>query len=246
MQTGEDLESPGKVSGVNIFSSALPTDQMVRLTTEGGEECGAPGDLLSWAEAEWELQALASSHNMSAAEGPCRPHRESPAVPKECRVGSEEPRCKMAMVLGPGYDRFLPPVDSLVRTVPVGLSIALHGMARVEGAKDQMAVTFTTILQWRETGRVTYHNLKGESALNGLTEEGIRQLWLPIILFTNLGKAGSTRLQERMVGVTVVREEEDLDRTGDDLEIFRGDRNTLTMNQTITFEIPFSYNQVAN
>jgi hypothetical protein len=45
---------------------------MVRLTTAGGEECGAPGDYLSWAEAEWELHSMARNYTIPASEGPCR------------------------------------------------------------------------------------------------------------------------------------------------------------------------------
>ena len=42
-------------SDLNIFSEALSLKRMVAITTSGGSECGAQGDFLNWAEAEWKL-----------------------------------------------------------------------------------------------------------------------------------------------------------------------------------------------
>ena len=42
-------ENTGRVSELNIFNSSLSAERMKGLTTSGGEECGAPGDLVSWA-----------------------------------------------------------------------------------------------------------------------------------------------------------------------------------------------------
>ena len=50
-------EYDGMVSNINIFSSALSTERMVAIT--GGEECGAPGDYVSWEEADWQLDSKA-------------------------------------------------------------------------------------------------------------------------------------------------------------------------------------------
>ena len=58
-----------------MFSSALSLERMVGMTTAGGEECGAPGDYLSWEEAEWTLHSAARMLEVEANEGPCR--RES-------------------------------------------------------------------------------------------------------------------------------------------------------------------------
>ena len=52
-------EYTGQVSSLNMFSSALSLERMVGMTTAGGEECGAPGDYLSWEEAEWTLHSAA-------------------------------------------------------------------------------------------------------------------------------------------------------------------------------------------
>ena len=52
-------EYTGQISEFNIFNSSLSAEKMIGLTTAGGEECGAPGDLVNWEEAEWTLHSQA-------------------------------------------------------------------------------------------------------------------------------------------------------------------------------------------
>jgi hypothetical protein len=69
---GAGLEYDGKITDVNVFSVPLTLAEMVQQTTAGGEKCGAPGDYLSWEEAEWELHSMARSYTIQVSEGPCR------------------------------------------------------------------------------------------------------------------------------------------------------------------------------
>ena len=48
-------EVTGRVAELNIFNSSFSVESMIAQTTAGGEECGAPGDLVNWEEAEWTL-----------------------------------------------------------------------------------------------------------------------------------------------------------------------------------------------
>ena len=50
-------ELTGRIAGVNIFNSSLSFERMIGQTTAGGEECGAPGNLVNWEEAEWTLHS---------------------------------------------------------------------------------------------------------------------------------------------------------------------------------------------
>ena len=50
-------EHAGMASNLNIFSSALDPERMVNIT--GGEECGAPGDYVSWDDSDWQLHSKA-------------------------------------------------------------------------------------------------------------------------------------------------------------------------------------------
>jgi hypothetical protein len=68
-------EGEGQYSNLNIFSSPLSTARMVAMTTAGSEECGAPGDFLSWEEEVWTLHSQARMVKVDELEGPCR--RES-------------------------------------------------------------------------------------------------------------------------------------------------------------------------
>ena len=69
-------ENIGKFSNFNVFKSALSVQRMKGMTTAGGEECGAPGDLVSWEEAEWTLYSQAKVIEVDREwKGPCR--RES-------------------------------------------------------------------------------------------------------------------------------------------------------------------------
>ena len=65
-----------KIAHLNVFNSPLSVERMVGLTRAGEEECGAPGDLVSWEKAEWTLHSQAKVIEVDRDwEGPCR--RES-------------------------------------------------------------------------------------------------------------------------------------------------------------------------
>ena len=65
-----------KVANLNVFNSSLSVERMIGLTTAGEGECGSPGDLVSWEEAEWTLHSQAKLIEVDREwEGPCR--RES-------------------------------------------------------------------------------------------------------------------------------------------------------------------------
>ena len=52
-------ESRIKIANLNVFNSSLSLERMIRMTRAGEEECGAPGDLVSWETAEWTLHSQA-------------------------------------------------------------------------------------------------------------------------------------------------------------------------------------------
>ena len=73
---GDSTEMTGKTTNLNIFSSAETVFEMRKMTQTGVKECRAPGDLLSWEEAEWILHSKARLIDIDEElEGPCR--RES-------------------------------------------------------------------------------------------------------------------------------------------------------------------------
>ena len=69
-------EQPGRTTDLNIFSYALPVEQMMLQTSAGLEECGLPGDFLSWEksleEEQWILYSKARLVDMDGGlESPC-------------------------------------------------------------------------------------------------------------------------------------------------------------------------------
>ena len=69
-------EDPGRTTNLNIFSSALPVEQMKLQTSAGEDECGLEGDFLSWEksleEEEWTLHSKARFVDLDGGlEGPC-------------------------------------------------------------------------------------------------------------------------------------------------------------------------------
>ena len=68
------MENPIQVAGFNGFNSFLSLERMIELTTAVGEECRAPGELVSWEEAEWTLNSTAKMIEVDRefGEGLCR------------------------------------------------------------------------------------------------------------------------------------------------------------------------------
>ena len=67
------IEETGRVTELNIFSSALPLEMMKAQTRAEGKDCATPGDLVNWEEAEWTLHSKAKMIEVDREwEGPCR------------------------------------------------------------------------------------------------------------------------------------------------------------------------------
>ena len=102
---------------------------------------------------------------------------------------------------------------------------------------------FEIMLEWSEN-RATYLTLKQKSSLNALSDNDIQLLWLPVVIYDNTDQKESTKLGEWSTRVTVAREG-DLTRSEEDvmdeIEIFKGDENKLTMNQTYTKKFQCQY-----
>ena len=103
------------------------------------------------------------------------------------------------------------------------------------------------MLSWKEN-RVSYNNLKKAVALNALTQDDIKKLWLPEVIYENTDQKESTRLGdswEWKTNIVVKREEENGVMAGpefvDETEVFRGSRNSLVMNQSYTHTFQCNY-----
>ena len=81
---GDSVEMTGRITSLNMFSSALSIADMQNLTTAGEKMCGAPGDFLSWKKINWTLHSKARIIDIDgASEGPCRRKSKVQVFPLE-------------------------------------------------------------------------------------------------------------------------------------------------------------------
>ena len=120
----------------------------------------------------------------------------------------------------------------------------IYFIAEVDHAIE---LQFQISMQWREN-RAKYQNLKQDTTLNALSTSDLNSIWLPLIVYDNTDQKEQTRLGmdwEWGTTVAVTREEENPERSGvevvDETEVFQGAENTLTMNQTYTWEFQCQY-----
>ena len=132
----------------------------------------------------------------------------------------------------------------------IKVSIVLFKIVEIDEANHAIDFQYEIVMRWREN-RVTYQNLKQDTSLNALSEVDMRKLWLPLVIYANTDQKLSTRLGmewEWNTIVTVTREGDFARSSLDSLhevEIFKGDENTLSMRQTYTnkFQCQFVLNR---
>ena len=148
------------------------------------------------------------------------------------------------------YNKNIPPIGKTAKGVAipanVSISITLMKVVEIEETDHSIHLQFQISLTWNEN-RVQYQNLKTETSLNSLTDNDIMTLWLPLIVYDNTDQKEVTRLGENWewaTRVTVTREGNFTRSTVgevDEAEIFEGAENSLTMNQTYTWEFQCKY-----
>ena len=168
-----------------------------------------------------------------------------------CRDESDEKGCRF-LILKDGYNKRVPPIvienlaqDSKI-PAEVEVSITLLKVVSIEEEDHSIEFQFEIILQWKEN-RATYHNLNTDMYLNALSLEDIEKLWLPLVIYTNTDQLESTRLGvefEWTTNVWVKREGKsvisDL-HVLDEIEIFKGEENSLVMVQSYTHKFQCVY-----
>ena len=118
----------------------------------------------------------------------------------DCADESDERGCKL-LVLKEGYNKRVPPItaksalDRTIVPVSVAVSIVLMEVVSIDEVDHSIQLQFEVILNWKDN-RATYLNLKEKTALNKMTEEDIKRLWLPLIIYTNTDQKKTTRLGE--------------------------------------------------
>jgi hypothetical protein len=161
----------------------------------------------------------------------------------DCRDKSDENNCKLTW-MEPSYNKLIPPITKTRKTNPVTISIVLMKIVRMEETDHKIDMQVEIILRWTENERVKYHNLKRNTAQNALPEDDFKELWLPQVIYTNTDQKETTSLGQWSTSVTITREETPV-RSGlevlDEIEIFSGNNNTLSLHQTYTHQFQCKY-----
>ena len=176
----------------------------------------------------------------------------------DCKDKSDERNCKM-MVREEGYNKGVPPftvrstdrsTDHSIIPVQLNISIDLLKIVDMEETDHKIDFQFEITIEWKETDRVVYYNLKQDASLNALSMDDITSMWLPLVIYDNTDQKEVTRLGEYGNGewntpISIIREG-GFTRSGlevvDETEIFKGAENTLSMHQVYTWQFQCKYN----
>ena len=169
----------------------------------------------------------------------------------DCRDKSDERGCQL-LVLEEGYNIKVPPITAASSTnntivpVHVNISIILMKIVAIAETEHSIRFQFEIILEWKDN-RATFHNLKYDTSLNAPTDDDIHHLWLPLVIFDNTDQKETTRLGERWEWSTsvMVHREGNFTRSSehivDEIEMFSGEENRLSMQQTYTHQFQCLY-----
>ena len=167
----------------------------------------------------------------------------------DCRDKSDETNCKV-LVLSKEYNKNVPPISvdyGIKKMVNVSVSIDLSKLVDIDEEDYSVEMQFSITLEWLEN-RATYQNLKKDRSLNALTEEDIKLLWLPKVIYESTDQKESTRLGTQWEWGTSIVVERKRNGTSanleavDETELFKGDQNSLVMFQTYTHKFQCIFN----
>ena len=123
--------------------------------------------------------------------------------------------------------------------VAVHISMTLIKVVAINEEGNSMELQFQITLEWKEN-IATFRKLKKRTFLNALSEDDIKSLWLPLVVYTNTDQQKTTRLGMEWEWTTnvQVKREGRFERSGydemEEIELFKGAENSLVMKQTYT------------
>ena len=167
----------------------------------------------------------------------------------QCRDASDELNCQV-LALESSYNKKVPPITTVSATnftivpVPVNISIILMKIVGVHEVEHTIVLQFEIVLNWKEN-RAQYLNLKQDTSLNALSEEDIYELWIPYVVYDNTDMKEAVQLMYGLETTMTVTREGPYTSSGleilDEVDIFRGDENRITMNQTYSKKFQCEY-----
>ena len=165
-----------------------------------------------------------------------------------CRDKSDEDKCSL-LVLEDGYNMKVAPfeVDSITEEVvaaQVNISTTLFNVIEISEQNHKITLKFRITLEWYEN-RAIYHNLKQKVSFNYLSNYEIGNLWTPYVIYKNTDNNDAITINDGVRTTMAITREGDFIRSQmdvvDEIEIFNGRDNRVTMNQTYSKEFQCKY-----
>ena len=158
----------------------------------------------------------------------------------DCRDKTDEKACGM-VVLPKSYTKNTPPISTTETggMIPVSVNISMDflKMVKIVESDNKIFIQFTIYLEWIEN-RATFQNLKDEKSLNILGEDIVHQLWYPYVIYDNTDMKDAVTLEDGLLTTVLVSKQGKFTRSDptflDEVEIFQGSENQITLSQTYT------------
>ena len=109
-----------------------------------------------------------------------------------CRDKSDEKDCKL-ISMDENYSKHIPPFGENLKA-KVNISMVFLSINDINEMLLTVNIKFTIILQWFETDRINYHNLKFSLSNNVLSSEEMHSLWTPFVIYTNTDDDDGTQI----------------------------------------------------
>ena len=167
----------------------------------------------------------------------------------DCRDNSDEKDCSL-LVKEESYNKKVAPfsvsvLDSKPQVVQANINVSITVMNIIEIREVDHIITlkFSIILEWYEH-RAVYHNLKKQVSLNSFSDAETDQIWVPYVIYKNTDNNDAVTVGDTKTTVAITREGGFTRSTmdvADEIEIFLGSENRLTLNQSYTKEFHCTY-----
>ena len=166
----------------------------------------------------------------------------------DCRDKSDESECKL-IVLDESYNKNVAPfivneTTKDIKQAAVNISINLRDVIDISEQSHKITFKFAIYLVWYEN-RAIYHNLKEKISYNVFNDEEKYNIWTPFVIYENTDNDEAVTISEMVKSLIYVTRGGSFVRSGmdivDEIEIFTGEENFLTMIQTYSKEFKCTY-----
>ena len=162
---------------------------------------------------ELKLSGCNQSNSFTCNDGQCVSMEKRCDQLADCKDDSDEKGCKLFSLVE-GYNNIVSPFkrvsywNNTIVPVLIEVSITLLKLMGIDERENTISLQFEIILEWKDQ-RITYSNLKMDPIFNALTEDEMKMIWLPTVIYANTDQKETTRLgwvNEWSTSVVVSRE----------------------------------------